>query len=241
MLRGLWFNLTTWFCLWVPLAIVVLLFRYYCRYYLEEIRAAPNKTICMRVDAFREPINAALTIGGIVVPLLCAAISFFALEEKITPSQLVPLLCSTLLFVFSVLVGLWNIFSLTTAKGDDLKLTEKNNGGFVAQFIVQLALMFAGFIVLAVYFLWFFQPAAGVVETPAADPPARAEANYGSDRPFLPVGTKEEQVRATWGRPAAISADGDRVTWRYHDPKMDFVVILRDGVVDSVLMQRKEK
>lgn len=241
MLREYWLESSAWLCLWGPLLLVGVIFVGFCFAWRRKIRAATDRKIVVRVDTFREPISAALTVAGFVVPLLCGAIGYFALGVNVAPPKLIPLLGSALLLIFSVLVGLWNLFSLTAAKGENLEMTESHSGGFVAQFVVQLALMFEGFAIILVYFLWLFQPGAAGGSTTANGVSGREGASYSIDRPLLQVGLKGEDVRAAWGRPDSVSSDGPATLWRYHGPKMEFVITLRDGTVDSVLVQRKEK
>lgn len=241
MLREYWLESSAWLCIWGPLLLVVVLFFGFCYSWRGKIRAAPDKKIIIRADTFRLPISAALTVAGFVVPLLCGGIGYFVLGEKIPPAKLLPLLGSALLLALSVIVGLWNIFSLTAAKGENLEMTETNSGGFVAQFVVQLALMCEGFAIIMVYFLWLFQPSVVTGSSAANAVSAKDGASYSIERPLLQVGLTGEEVRAAWGRPDSVSNDGPATVWRYHGQKMEFVITLRDGTVDSFLVQRKEK
>ena len=169
MLRGHMLDPITLLSLWVPLAVVLIIFFGLCSYWLRKIRAATNQKIEVDVDNFRQSINAALTVAGFIVPLICGAIAYFALQPGTAQVELIPLVSATILFVASVFAGLWNIFSLTAANGNKLELTEKRSGGFVAQFVIQLTLILFGFLVIGIYGLLVFDfERVGLRKQPAA-------------------------------------------------------------------------
>lgn len=193
MLRGYMLSPITLLSLWAPLAMILIIFFSLCSYWLRKIRSAPTRKIEVDADNFRQSINAALTVAGFIVPLLCGAIAYFAFQPGFTRGELIPLVSATLLFVASVFVGLWNIFSLTAAQGNKLELTENRSGGFVAQFVIQLTLIFFGFVVAGIHLLFFFNPErARVLEAPTT----QGGVTYRLEQPIDSVGMLDAKVRA---------------------------------------------
>jgi hypothetical protein len=214
---------------WLPLFFCFLVFVVQCVKWSRRLTPAKGQTrilMTFETSNFQESINGALTVSGVIVPLLCAAVAYFSLSTG-SPRELVPLLASTMLFIVSVLVGLLNLCALPTVATDKLEITKEENGGFVPQFVAQLWLMAAGMIVLLVYFFGFFDPP----RPEPATPPVAAVVLV--QRPMVQAGMKAEEVKSAWGEPIAGGTDA-ATHWRYRTQNSEIVLELENGVVKAV-------
>ena len=236
MLRGYMFSPITLLSLWAPLAIVLIIFFGLCSYWLGKIRAAPTRKIDVDADNFRQSINAALTVAGFIVPLLSGAIAYFALQPGFTRGELIPLVSATLLFVASVFAGLWNIFSLTAANGNKLELTEKHSGGFVAQFVIQLTLIFFGFLVAGIHLLFFFNLEGG--RSPEQRTTQGSVAN-AMELPIVSVTARDPEVQTARSNPASRTIVEGTTLRFYHTDEARIVLNSREGTVERMSMEPK--
>src|ERR1700727_83819 len=113
MFRSLFFDSTMLLWAGIPILLAIVLFVAVLLLWWNRVKSGHK--FVYPGEVFRNPINAALTVSGLFIPLLCGGISYF-IENSVPPRQLVPLLAATILFGLSVMVGLWNLFSMTTFK-----------------------------------------------------------------------------------------------------------------------------
>jgi len=146
----------------VPLLVTFLIFCCQCLYW--EARAK-NGDVKYPLDTLRAPINSALSVSGFILPLLCGAIGYLAMQH-VAPLKLIPLLAIALLLGFSMMVGLWNMFSMTASQGNRITITTNSLTWFVPQVVAQLCLLFSSIVILMIYIFFSF-------DLPVVAPPAK--------------------------------------------------------------------
>jgi len=216
----------------VPLGVAAVLFVLGLRHWYKRMKEGAKFSYAG--DTFRNPINAAITVSGFFIPLLCGGIGYL-IEKSIPPHQLVPLVAAVVLFSVSVLLGLWNLFSMTLFPGDDDKVEIEPGGvwGFVPQFATQLAVMFGGLVVVLLYFLFVFDLKTS--ETKTIDAPAPIMVS----KPLLRVGMNADDVQQSWGAPNQIVKSNQLAVWRYTAANSEFLITIRDHSVWSIEEKRK--
>src|SRR5437868_6817836 len=129
MFKDLLFNSEMLIWAGIPLLIAFLIFCLLCQYWEATVKKG---AIAYQPETLRAPINAALTVSGLILPLLCAAIEYLALQH-VPPVKLIPLLAIVLLLALSMMVGLWNMFSMTACSGQTVTITTNFLTWFVPQ------------------------------------------------------------------------------------------------------------
>lgn len=185
----------------VPLAFVGLITCLLGKYWRQRRREKPKEYVS---STFREPINAALSVAAFSVPLLCALVGYLV-TTGVPARSLVCLYASTILFALSVVVGLWNMFSLTATDGDKIKIDGENMWLFPAQVVSQFLLISLGGAVLVVYLTFFLEVSA---KPAAAD--AMPAHPYFIAKPPVDISMKKSDIIASWGTPAARFPEPDK-------------------------------
>lgn len=214
----------------LPLGIAIVIFVAACKHWHKKV--AGGATFSYAGDTFRNPINAAITVSGFFIPLLCGGIGYL-IEKSIPSRQLIPLLAAVILFSVSVLLGLWNLFSMTLFTGDKVEIKKDGVWGFVPQFATQLSIMFGGLIVVLFYFLFVFDLKAS--ETKSSD----ASASVMIARPALRAGIGPGDVTKAWGPPGQITNTNDTAVWHYSSDNSEFLITVRSNSVWSIEERRK--
>ncbi len=216
----------------IPLTVTFLLFVGMCIYWYRRVKGTTE--VKYEADTFRAPINAALSVSGFILPLLCGAIGYLSLQF-VPPVQLVPLVAICALLGFSVMVGLWNMFSMTAGQSTAISITAKQLTFFVPQFVAQLCLLFCGIIVLLIYVFFFF-------DLPKTAAPSLADPKTAIllVRPPIRAGIDATSILAAWGSPASVTKTNQGTEWHYFSTKTEFIVLLDDNAAVSVT-ERKVK
>ncbi|MEY2511029.1 MAG: hypothetical protein QOE26_1792 [Verrucomicrobiota bacterium] len=152
MFRNLLFRYEMLVWAGAPLLITLLVFCCQCLYW-EAV--AKKGDVKYNLETLRAPINTGVSVSGLILPLLCGAIGYLALQ-RMDPIKLIPLLAVSLLLGLSMMVGLWNMFSMTASRNDEITITTSFLTWFVPQIVAQLCLLFLSIIVLLIYVFFSF-------------------------------------------------------------------------------------
>jgi hypothetical protein len=168
-------------------------------------RPFDGKTLKLKSDYLKTPTSNALTVLGLVVPILVALTSYLYASR---PDANYGSLLSTIIVYFCVLIiAIWETFAILkkATEDDTITLTYPDD----LRFITGLGLMYGMLILGLCYFGYFFLFEISPASPKAADTSpsvSRIAATYFVARPSLPVdGTREDALRS-WGTPARVTA-----------------------------------
>jgi hypothetical protein len=209
----------------IPILITLVFFCLLGLYWEAKVKP-PNESIKYKTDTFTAPINSALSVTSLIMPLLCGAIGYLA-SQLVAPIELIPLLAIAGLLGLSIIVGLWNMFSLTASQNGEITITTKSLTWFVPQVVAQVCLLFSSVVVLLIYVFFFFD-----LPKPVASSNSRVASLIA--RPPISVGTQEGAITKAWGLPASVQSTDHGTEWHYPSSNSEFILSIDKGIVVSV-------
>jgi hypothetical protein len=225
MFKGLFFDTAMLYWAGIPLVLALAIFLLLVRYWENTVKSKANGIPCSS-EAFRGAINSALTVSGFMLPLLCGGIGYLALQ-LVAPSKLVPLVAITGLLALSIMVGLWNMFSMIGMPSGTITITEDSLTWFVPQLVTQLCFLFFAIIVLLFYLLFS-------LDLPKTATIASTATASCVTRPQIRLNMKQDDVEKAWGRPSSIDKAPQGDEWRYASPNVDTILLIKDAEVISI-------
>jgi len=231
MLNQIEFNWTTlrWF-VWPAVVVIV---GFAAIFLLWRSVLKKGKTCKYPAATLMAPINAALSVSGLIIPLLTALIAYLV-QQGGTVSKLFPVVVSLGFAGLAVVAGLWNLFSMTSSDGESFEITKDKSALFVPCVVGQFLLLFNSFAVLVVFFLFSYQ-----LE------PQKASYTQVSQSPVLVarspvrVGMDRTTLLASWGSPAKEETHGGTNVWRYEASESEFAIEIVNDKIQSVIERRK--
>jgi hypothetical protein len=203
-----------------------------CLDWRKRVSGGANAAVKYKLETLRSPIDVGVSSAGILIPLIAALIAYLA-SESMPVAQLTPLGVSLVFLVAAVLVGLFNLFGMTSSINDEITITENNLTYVIPTFVLQFLLTAAALVVLLFYFLTSFQLPKKNDQAPSAIMPVVIA------RPSLRVGLAENDVTSTWGAPARVEKQTNGDVWHYDGATSQFEILIGKGVVRSVTEKAK--
>jgi len=219
----------TSFYLWlgIPLIATVLLARLIDRSWGKNLK--DGKVFTFKAETLRNPMNTAIAVSGLVIPLVCTCLAYLAAQGT-RPGNLAALIASLVLLSASVLVGLYNLFSMTECHGDDVITIKADSFRFfIPAFVIQLLLLLDGVAVLVSYFIFSFSlvaPSGASIDNPGVL----------IARPPLRVGMTVERMTQLWGEPERTD---NRTNFYYSSSDSQFTVAVSNGLIWSVTERKR--
>lgn len=223
--RGFWLSLIA------PIVFVFVLVFLIGHSWRKDTRAKK-----LRADAFSGPATAAITVSGIVLPLIAALIAYSHGTLQQPAQELAPLVVSMVFFTLSVLVGLWVCFGLATIVEVDgtFPVTADLNTYYPATLVSQFLYLFSGVILLVIYSF------TNLFEGPSAATPLQKGASTVSIvKPSISTGMSGADVTTLWGRPEKMGAIMPGTShWEYRSPQAVYLLVLKDNQVVEVVERK---
>ncbi len=215
----------------IPLAICVALTVIFFIIHFGSLKKRDK--LELKSDAIRGPTNSAITVSGVLVPLVCALIAYLV-KEGVPKTAFAPFVGAILFLLLSIATGLWNLFSLTSANSQDILEIKKDFcASLIPMFVLQLLLLFAALFVLALHFLITFQlPTANAQTSPTTD-----SVFIARHHPI--VGMSASDLRGAWGIPESESKITNGVELTYTALKSHFRIVIKADVVEAIHEERK--
>jgi hypothetical protein len=164
--------------------------------------------------------------------LIAALIAYLA-SESVPVAHMTPLGVSLLFMVSAVVVGLFNLFGMTSSTNDEITITKDNLTYMIPVVVLQFLLTAAALVVLLLYFLTSFTLARKNDHAPSAAVPVIIA------RSALRVGLTEKDVSSLWGAPARIEKQTNGNVWHYDGVTSQFEIVIKNGGVRSVTEKAK--
>jgi hypothetical protein len=167
------------------------------RYYAKPL---DGKSIKLKSDYLKTPTSNALTVLGLVVPILVALTSYLYASR---PDANYGSLLTTIILYFGVLVlAIWETFAIIKrAKDDDsLLLSYPDDRRFITGLGLMYGMLILGLCYFAFFFLFEIRPQTTKPITSEAKPSA---ATYLVARPPISLDTTRDQLLQSWGSPHA--------------------------------------
>lgn len=222
-------------CFATPPAILSLLAVWLTARAWDNGFAQGEKVISIAADAFRNPINSGITVAGLVLPIVAALIAFLAKGGKLE-EPIYPILAAGLCTLwFSIVVGLYNNYSLATVTKQDghIEITPDKNTYVPAVFVAQLVLLVGALLIVVLAVVFCPKPQN------AKRPPVKAVHQYPILRPAIRVGAPEDVVYATWGTPQSKRVTNNTTEICYETENSHIVVRIANNLV--VFIEEKTK
>lgn len=185
--------------------------------------------VTLNWNAVSAPLNTAITVAGIVLPLVASLIAYSTGSLGKGYADLSLLFVSAAHFLLALLVGLWTAFGLATVvtnKDGVFTVDATNNTYYPAFLVAQLALLVLGFAVLLTHV------ADGLpLDQSAPDKAQLARQGLFVVRSYPSTGMSPEQVRAMLGAPTAETQTQGRQTLIYLTHNAELRLIIEDGVI----------
>jgi hypothetical protein len=208
----------------IPLVLALMVFFLLVLYWEAQVRA--KTSIACNPEAFRGAINSALSVSGFMLPLLCGGIGYLALQ-LVAPGKLVPLVAITGLLALSIMVGLWNMFSMTAIPSGTVTITKNSLTWFVPQIVTQLWLLFLAIIVLLLYLFFSFDlPKTAVL--------GKTVINLSTHRAPISLDMKQDEIEKAWGSPGSVSETSQGVEWRYPEHGTETILLIKNAELLSI-------
>lgn len=197
-------------------------------------RGIKERKLPINSENFRNPINATLTLIGILIPLLSTCVAYLRATLGADVGVFAPLVASLLVLILALLLSFWNLYSLATVSDAQQIITidKENNLYFPAQFVLQLFLLLAALIGMSFFLLFHFRlPSASTKAT-------NTTALYLVVRSPLRVGMAEADVLNFWGKPEIERpvTGGKEMVYRSLDS--EFAVTIEKGKIKQFLEKR---
>jgi hypothetical protein len=188
-----------------------------------------GNAVTLNWNAFAAPLNTAITVAGIVLPLIASLVAYSTGNLGKTYSDLNLLFVSAALFLLTLLIGLWTAVGLATVvtNKDGVFTVDATSNTFYPAFLVaQLALLFSGFAVLLVHV------ASGLpLDQTAPDKTQLSRHVVLVVRTYPSTGMSPEQVRAMLGAPTTEAQTQTRQTLTYLTHNAELRLVIEDGAV----------
>jgi hypothetical protein len=187
-------------------------------------------------EAFSSPSNNAVTVAGVVMPLIAGLFAYSVSTLKQNPEQLSSLAASMVLMGLSIIFGLWISFSLATASGKEgtFQISAKKNTFYPAFLVSQLALLLLGFF-LVVYYCFSGLSAPLNQKTEVVS----KSTSISLFKPPLSVGTAEEDVIKIWGEPLERLATPQGEQLKYISIKSEFLIKIAGSEIVEITERKK--
>jgi hypothetical protein len=234
VLTPIFFSLT----FWVPI-VIALLFSIGAVIIIGKVwvRKVPGETkVTLNSEALRSSINSGITVGGLVLPLAISLIAYLEVQLQQSQHDLAVLFASVVIIFLAVCAGVFNVYSIATLTqlNGGIEISATKSTYVPAQFVLQIVLLLAGLLMLAVFCFFFLNPSQ--VGAPAS------QAGYDLPilRSSLRVGQSMEEVEASWGRPSTRKDTPTESTLTYNTPTSVFTIAVRGGKVAVITERQKE-
>jgi hypothetical protein len=168
------------------------------RYYSKPLK---GKTVKLKSDYLKTPTSNALTVLGLVVPLLVALTSYLYASR---PDADYGSLLSTIILYFGVLIlAIWETFALLkkATPDDTIELLYPDDRRFVTGLGLMYGMLVLGLGYFAFFFLFEIRP---TVQNPPTTPQQVQAFPYLVSRPALRVDSARDDVFHAWGAPARV-------------------------------------
>ena len=168
------------------------------RYYSK---ALSGQKVTVKADYLKAPTTTALTVLGLVVPILVALTSYLYVTE---PNANYGSLLSTIILYFGVLIlAIWETFAILqkATPQDTVDLTYPDDRKFVTALGLMYGMLVLGLLYFAYFFLVEVRPNA-----PTAGLARWAGASYFVQRPAIKIDNDRTTVYGSWGTPARGSS-----------------------------------
>lgn len=167
-----------------------------------------TKPMKFKADYLKAPTSNALTVLGLVVPILVALTSY--LYSNRPTANYGSLLATIVLYFMVLIVAIWETFSLLQkAQTDDtIELIYPQDRVYVTGLGLMYGMLVLGLLFFAYFFLFEIRPAEAVANSAGTLSALRPmEAVYLVERPLLQVDETKADVLRLWGQPSRASAN----------------------------------
>jgi hypothetical protein len=224
---------------WLPVGAVLLVV-FMVAAWLVRLWSRGN-AVTLNWNAFSAPLNTAITVAGIVLPLNASFIAYSTASLGKDYADVNKLFVSAAMFLLAVVVGLWTAFGLATAvsgKDGTFEVTASKNTHYPAFLVAQLLLLLAGFV-------WLLLHASDGLPIDRSAPSKDQLARQGVFvvRSYPSTGMSPEQVRAMLGAPGSEAQPKSGVLIYYYlTHNAELKLTFQDGIaVEMVESKRNTK
>jgi hypothetical protein len=172
-------------------------------------KALAGKSVKLKSDYLKTPTSNALTVLGLLVPILVALTSYlYSTKPDVDYGSLL----TTIILYFGVLiVAIWETFAILkkASQDDTIELTYPQDRRFVTGLGLMYGMLILGLCYFAFFFLFEIKPSQ---PSPIQTQASAAPAPFLVYRPVLNVDDSRALVLQTWGSPAR---------WKGNDAEYD--------------------
>jgi hypothetical protein len=176
-------------------------------------KALNGTTRSLKADYLKTPTATALTVLGLLLPILVALTSYlYATRPSVDYGSL---LTTIVLYFIVLIIAIWETFAILKKAGENdvIAIIYPRD----RRFITGLGLMYGGLLLGLFYFAYFFLFEIRSASAPSPQPPT---ANQLVRRPALLLEMSRDEVRRAWGTPARSPGNSDE----YEGDRCRFVV-----------------